>query len=53
MDNERDAEGHMICPVCSKVIRSPLESPIMGTKRVHKECWSSPFRPRGVDPHSN
>jgi hypothetical protein len=25
MNNERDAEGHMICPECSEVIRGPIE----------------------------
>jgi hypothetical protein len=28
MDNERDAEGHMICPECSEVIRNPVEPEI-------------------------
>ena len=53
MDNERDAQGLMICPVCSKVLRNPPKNPIMGTKRVHSECWSSPLRAaRAVDPNS-
>ena len=48
IDNERDAEGRMICPVCREVIPDPLRSPIAGTKRVHRTCWSPPVR-RGDD----
>ena len=34
MDNERDAEGHMIRPECSKVIRGPFTPGIPGLARV-------------------
>jgi hypothetical protein len=43
MANERDAQGHMICPVCREVIRTPDLSPFVGGQRVHEKCWSSPF----------
>jgi hypothetical protein len=44
MANERDAQGHMICPVCGEVIRTPDLSPFVGDQRAHEKCWSSPFR---------
>jgi hypothetical protein len=45
MANERDAEGHMICPVCREVIGDPGRSPFMGDERVHEKCWSPPIKP--------
>ncbi len=41
--NERNAQGHMLCPVCREVIRTPDLSPFVGGQRVHEKCWSSPF----------
>ena len=43
MANERDAQGHMICPVCREAIRDPDRSPFMGDDRAHGKCWSSPL----------
>ena len=53
MDNERDADGHMLCPICGQMLRNPLGCPIMGTTRVHGTCSSSPYRARGTDPASS
>jgi len=45
MANERDAQGHMLCPVCREVICDPDRSPYMGDQRVHGHCWRSPIKP--------
>jgi hypothetical protein len=46
MANERDAQGHVICPVCREVIHDPDRSPFLGDERVHEKCWSSRVKPR-------
>jgi hypothetical protein len=48
IDNEHDADGLLICPVCREVIADPLRSPIASAQRVHQTCWSAPLR-RGDD----
>jgi hypothetical protein len=48
IDNERDAQGLMICPVCRAVISDPLRSPIASAQRIHQACWSAPLQ-RGDD----
>jgi hypothetical protein len=53
MDNERDADGRILCPVCRKVILDPEGSPVVGTQRVHSQCWASPFRARITLPTSS
>lgn len=34
MDNERDAEGHLSCPECSKVMCGPLTTEMPGLARI-------------------
>jgi len=36
MVNERDAQGHMLCPVCREVIRDPDLRSFMGDQRVRE-----------------
>ena len=45
VDNERDADGRILCAVCKSVIFDPERSPIIRGKRVHSQCWSPPYEP--------
>ena len=36
---------NLLCPVCHEIIHDPDLRPFMGDRRVHEQCWSSPFKP--------
>ncbi len=41
-DRDRKSVSHPICPICGDSIPDSDECPLLGTRRVHLSCWSSP-----------